>query len=172
MSHLKISLILTLIITVSCNEPASVSNIQQISYDSNGTINCIRINGSNSSDPKQVIWFYPDGSIKTINKYTNSSKEQDIGFYQSGNINYINCLDTSKLNGHAFIFYGDGALSNHRFWKNNNIAGYSTNYYQDNIGTLKNICFYDDSGKLQSWREAGTHGFGISVSPVVDTSKK
>jgi antitoxin component YwqK of YwqJK toxin-antitoxin module len=155
------------IFAVSCNNkelhPSEISNMK-ISYTADGKINRIEIM-TDTSSVAQEISFYKDGSIESVLKNNDSSNtQQRIWFYQNGGVENTTYFKNGKANGNSFIFFGDGAIKNHRYWHDDKIVGYSTNYFQDSIGTLKNIFFYNNDGKMVSGQDAPEHSKGISVT--------
>lgn len=146
---------------ISCNSVNNKSNAI-IEYYPDQKIKIMTI--ENSGGENLQISFDDDGNIKLMQKKKDSTNDgQSIWFYDDGVIQNTLIFNNGKASGNGFWFYNDGAIKSHGYWKNDMLSGYATNYYQDSIGTLKNIVFYDDNGKV-SWQKESNHSLGISIS--------
>lgn len=165
-------LIITFIIN-SCNYSSEnvppSTNIKMDFYE-NGSIKSIK-KSNDTTHLNQIISFDADGNISSIQKSFDTIPEgQTVWFYPNGNIENTVIFKDGQANGNSFIFYENGAIKNHRFWKKGVMAGYSTDFYNDSFGLIKDVFFYNDSGKLVGVKKTEYPGAPAQLIKI-DSSK-
>jgi antitoxin component YwqK of YwqJK toxin-antitoxin module len=121
-----IKYLLVLIVLVGCNHTLKR---EKIIYDKNGKLMCIKHFNEAGILEGQYVEFYPNGNVSRFFSFNNA-----------------------KIYGNAFYFYEDGAISSHRFYNDDTLDGYATNYFDDTVGIVKTVYLFE-MGKLIDKRE-------------------
>lgn len=115
----KTSIIVALLLFFNA---CSSKNIKQkIKYHDNGYFQSIRSVDSKGVLNGQSTWFYSNGFVK-----------QQMNFIDG------------EANGNAFCFYENGAIKSHRYYKKDKLDGFTTDYFNDSVGLIKAVVFFEN----------------------------
>jgi len=143
---MRIPILLVLILfCLSCNSHKS----DEITYYSNGNINTIKINNKIESSFVEYN-YYENGNIKEIHRYNKNGDYtgEQVWFNPDGLMDEKGIYQNGFANGNGYFFYDTtGSLKSHRYYRNDKQVFRGADYWEDSIGIIKRIIYFNDSGR-------------------------
>lgn len=133
----------------------------EINYYSENQIKDLIINRRDSSEIKIVYSFYKNGELESVHKYNKDGKfsGEQLWFYPDGMLNRKVSKIHGEANGNGYYFYNNtGTLSAHRYFRNNKEVFRGAEYWEDSIGIIKSLIYFNDSGNIYYKKDFDKNG--------------
>ena len=120
-------------------------------YNSNDTIKKSVLDDKNKIKYTTVFLFYKNGEIKEIQRYNDKGElsGEQLWFDSNGNLDKKIPLINGIAKGNGYYFYDTtGTLAGHRYFRNDITVFHGADYWEDSIGMIKSILYFNDSGNI------------------------